>query len=393
MHAATGRGTVLKTLRGIWLLGAMTTLFCAVPASAQFVPVDPDIPVVLLKDISNGQILYAREAERRFMPASVTKTMTAFTAFELIKEGKIRPSSHYLITPELQEAWYANGSNMFLRAGDRPTIGELILGATTVSGNDASVALAMASVGSLEGWIDLMNANARELGMRNTYFGSANGLPDEGRTFTSAQDLSLLAEALVTRHPDLYRRYFGHRTLTWSGITQQNHDPVTGRVRGGDGIKTGFTNEAGNTVLGSAERDGRRLVVVLAGAPNAQKRDQAARALLEWGFAEFTLRKLAEQGSAIGEAKVQNGAATKVPLRAGRVVGFALPEGASGAVSTTIRYHGPVSAPIAEGDHIADLRIEVEGQPPFDIPLVAAKNVAEAGFLMRIFNGLLGFVS
>jgi D-alanyl-D-alanine carboxypeptidase (penicillin-binding protein 5/6) len=381
----------LKTLRGIWLLGTLAALCCAAPASPQYAPVDPGIPVVLLKDISNGQILYAREAERRFMPASVTKTMTAFTAFELIKEGKIRPSANYVITPELQKEWYANGSNMFLRAGDRPTIGELILGATTVSGNDASVALAMASVGSLESWIDLMNANARKLGMRNTHFGSANGLPDEGRTFTSAQDLSLLAEALVMRHPDLYRRYFGHRTFTWNGITQQNHDPVTGRVHGGDGIKTGFTNEAGNTVVGSAERDGRRLIVVLAGAPDARRRDKSARDLLEWGFSEFTMRVLAEQGSAIGEAKVQNGAATKVPLRAGRVIGFALPEGAAGAVSTSIRYHGPVSAPIAEGDHIADLRVEIDGQPPFDIPLVAAENVAEAGFLMRIFNGFLGF--
>jgi D-alanyl-D-alanine carboxypeptidase (penicillin-binding protein 5/6) len=378
----------LKRLASIWTVGVLAALCFAVPANPAPAPADPTIPVVLLKDISNGQTLYAREAERRFVPASVVKSMTAFTAFELIKEGRISPSTPYLITTELQEDWYANGSNMFLRAGDRPTIGELILGATTVSGNDASVALAMASFGSLEGWIELMNAHARELGMRDTHFGSANGLPDEGRTFTSAQDLATLAEALVTRHPDLYRRYFGHSTLTWNGITQRNHDPISGRVRGADGIKTGFTNEAGNTFLGSAERDGRRLVIVLAGASNARVRDRAARDLLEWGFSDFTQRVLAKQGGEIGYAKVQDGAVLKVPLHAARDVTLAVPQGYRDAVSATIRYQGPVAAPIAEGEHIADLRIEIEGQPSFDIPLEATDNVAKAGLLQRVRNGL-----
>jgi len=381
----------LNRLRSIWSAAVLAVLCCAVPANPAPAPVDPAIPVVLLKDISNGQILFAREAERRFVPASVVKTMTAYTAFELVKEGRIRPSTPYLITPDLQDNWYANGSNMFLRSGDRPTIGELILGATTVSGNDASVALAMASVGSLDDWIDLMNANARDLGMRNTHFGSVNGLPDEGRTFTSAQDLALLAEALVTRHPDLYRRYFGHRTLTWNGITQRNHDPITGRVRGADGIKTGFTNEAGNTFLGSAERDGRRLVVVLAGASDARVRDRTARDLLVWGFSDFILQVLAAQGSEVGHAKVQNGVVLKVPLRASEDVTIGVASGSSDEVSTTIRYHGPIAAPIAEGQHIADLRIEIAGQPPFDVPLEAAESVAEAGLLQRIRNGFLGF--
>lgn len=362
------------------------------PASPSAAPVPPEIPVALLVDLATGQHLFAREIHRRFMPASVTKVMTAYTAFRLMEQGRVSATTPFLISPQLEAEWSGEGSSMFLKAGERPTFGELLLGATTVSGNDASVALALASTGSVRSWIAAMNRNAADLGMRDTHFGSANGFPDQGRTFTTAHDLSLLGEAVVTRYPAFYRRYFGHRTLTWRGLTQANHDPITGRVPGADGMKTGFTNEAGYTFLGSGERNGRRLVMVIAGAPTSNLRNDTARALLEWGFRNFTTTLLAEQGVTVGEARVQDGSARTVPLRTARPVQISRPVGTRGAVQLAIRYQGPLTAPVHEGDHVAALIITPDGLPPYEVPLEAAASVEQAGFLRRLANGLVGLV-
>jgi D-alanyl-D-alanine carboxypeptidase (penicillin-binding protein 5/6) len=364
------------------------------PAYPSAAPVPPEIPVALLVDLSTGQHLLAREIHRRFMPASVTKVMTAYTAFTIMGEGRVSPGRRFQISQELEDEWSGEGSSMFLKAGQQPTFGELLLGATTVSGNDASVALALASVGSVQNWIAEMNRNAANLGMRDTHFGSANGFPDEGRTFTTAYDLALLGEAVVTRYPGLYRRYFGHRTLTWSGLTQVNHDPITGRVPGADGMKTGFTSEAGYTFIGSGERDGRRLVMVIAGSPTGTIRDDTARALMEWGFSNFTTDLLTERGVAVGDAMVQDGSARTVALRTARPVRISRPIG-SAAVKPqlAIRYQGPLMAPVQEGDQVAVLTVTVDGLPPYEVPLEAAATVEKAGFLQRMVNGIVGFVS
>ena len=150
--------------------------------SSSAAPVAPEIPVVLLVDLSSGQTLFARDADRRFVPASVTKVMTAYTAFRLIEAGKLSPSTRVEVSREVAELWSGEGSSMFLKAGDRVTVGELLLGVTTVSANDASVVLALTAAGSQAEWLELMNANAAELGMRDTHFGTPNGWPDEGRT-------------------------------------------------------------------------------------------------------------------------------------------------------------------------------------------------------------------
>ncbi len=358
----------------------------ALPAPAP-APVPEEIPVGLLVDLSTGQTLFARNENRRFMPASVTKVMTAYTAFKMIDEGELRPEMRFDYPQELEDAWYNEGSNMFLRAGEQPTIGQLLLGITTVSGNDASVALAVAAAGSLEEWLALMNANAEELGMRDTHFGSANGYPDGGQTYTSAQDLAILGRAITTRYPSLYARYFGHRTLRWRDITQANHDPVTGRVEGADGLKTGYTREAGFTFLGSAQREGRRLMMVLAGTPDGRTRDKAARDLLEWGFDNFDREMIVPAETVVGEALVQDGASTTVPLRTPGDVMAAIPAGEDvSGWDLEVVYRGPVQAPIAVGDPIARLRVSLDGELVLDAPLEAAETVPQANPLQRIVN-------
>jgi len=361
--------------------------------SATAPPVPDEIPVALLIDLSSGQTLFAREADRRFVPASVTKVMTAYTAFRLIEQGKITPQTPVTISQEVAELWSGEGSSMFLEAGDRVTVGELLLGVTTVSANDGAVALAMATTGSQEAWLALMNAHAAELGMRDTHFGTPNGWPDEGRTFTSARDLAVLAEALTSRYPELYRRYFGHRGMSYRNIAQTNHDPVTGIVEGADGMKTGFTRQSGYNFLGSAERNGRRLVMVIAAAPTASIRNSTARDLLRWGFEAFESRTILPRDMQVGQVKVQNGASSAVALRTEQAILASVPQDHTHDVRLSIRYRGPIEAPIAEGQRVAFLRVEVPGQLPHDVPLVASEQVERANALQRLRNGLVGLVS
>jgi len=327
------------------------------------------------------------------MPASVTKVMTAYTAFKLIDEGKLSPATPVMVSQEVAEQWSGEGSSLFLKAGDRMTVGELLLGVTTVSANDAAVMLSLAAMGSEDKWLTLMNANAAELGMRDSHFGTPNGYPDEGRTYTSAHDLALLAEALTTRYPGLYHRYFGHRGLSYRNITQANHDPITGIVPGADGIKTGFTREAGYTFVGSAKRGERRLVIVIGGAPSARVRNQTARDLMRWGFERFRSEEILPGKTMVGHARVQNGARGEVRLETGGEVLASLPPDGGERVSYSIRYRGPIEAPIAKSQQVAWLHVTIPGQQPHDVPLLAAEAVPEANPFQRLVNGIVGLVT
>lgn len=388
--------TFVKAALAVLTLGAAPA---AVPQSSEkappqiAAPVDPVIPVALLVDLSSGQTLFSREPDRRFVPASVTKVMTAYTAFRLIEQGKLSPETPVTISREVAELWSGEGSSMFLEAGDQVTVGELILGVTTVSANDGAVALSLAAMGSQEAWLEQMNRNAAELGMENTHFGTPNGWPDEGRTYTSARDLAILAEALTTRYPGLYRRYFGHRGMRYRQIAQDNHDPITGVIAGADGIKTGYTRQAGYTFLGSAQRGSRRLVLVIAGAPTAEIRNKASRDLVTWGFEAFDSKVVLPAETLVGEAQVQDGARRRVPLRTDGEVLASMNRGETARVKLSVRYRGPIRAPIAQGQQVAFLRVDVEGQVPHDIPLVAAEAVPRANVLVRLWNGVTGLLT
>jgi len=387
----------LLAVAALALIGAVPATPADTPAkpeiSANAAPASPEIPVILLVDLSTGQTLFSREPQRRFMPASVTKVMTAYTAFKLIDEGKLSPATPVMISKEVADQWSGEGSSLFLKEGDRMTVGELLLGVTTVSANDAAVMLSIAATGSEDDWLDLMNANAAELGMRDSHFGSPNGYPDEGRTYTSAHDLAVLAEALTTRYPGLYHRYFGHRGLSYRNITQANHDPITGIVPGADGIKTGFTREAGYTFVGSAKRGDRRLVIVIGGAPSARVRNQTARDLMRWGFEAFDSRAILPGELLVGHARVQNGSQGEVGLETADEVLASVPPGGARSVAYSIHYRGPVEAPIAKGEQVAWLHVTVPGQQPHDVPLVAAEAVPEANAFQRLVNGVVGLLT
>lgn len=364
-----------------------------VPADPRIVPPEmAPVPIALLVDLGSGQTLYAKEPDRRFVPASITKVMTLYVAFELIARGQLNPNAVTRMSEEAYKKWHAVGSTMFLDRQHDVTIHELLLGIANVSANDGCVVLGEAAAGSVPNWIALMNAEARRLGMKDSHFGTPNGWMDNGQTYVSARDLATLASAMLTRHPALYHQYIGHETFSWNGITQHNHDPILGKVEGADGIKTGFTNQAGYGFLGSAERGGRRLVMVVAGVDRHQDRARAAAALIDWGFAAFDSRPLFAAGATVGTARVQEGEAASVPLVAPANYATTMPKGQAGPVRLRVVYDGPLVAPVRKGALVGSLEIRVGNGAPSRVPLAAGADIARAGLFARLLNGLRGLI-
>ena len=256
-------------------------------------PYVTEAPIVMLKDLDSGRILFSRGADKRFAPASMAKVMTAYVILDLIEKGKLARDKLITVEDATWKKWSARrgGSTMFLRAGEKVSVDDLLKGLITVSGNDAASALAVGIDGSEDVFVKRMNAMAAEMGMASSRFGTASGWPDGGVTKVSAGDLILLASRLIRDHPDAYARYFSipkfQHGISPDGqpIIQANRNPILGRFAGADGLKTGHTSEAGYCFLGSAKRDGRRLIMVVAGLSSAKARREEAERLMNWGFA------------------------------------------------------------------------------------------------------------
>lgn len=389
----------MRILRKVCSASVAASLFLTSAAAAQDSepsyepPSKEDAPIALLVDMTSGQTLFARNAERRFAPASITKVMTAYVAFDMLLNGELKRNQVMRVRPDTFQEWSRKGSTMYLAHDAQPTVDQLLHGITTISANDGSVVLAEGAAGSLDKWLVRMNRTAARLGMENSHFGTPNGWPDEGRTYTTARDLATLAEALIRRFPFSYNHFFGNPSYTYEGITQYNHDPISGEVPGADGLKTGFTNQAGYGFLGSAERYGRRLILVVGTADRPRERNRAAVDLLEWGFGKFQLRKAFKAGEAVGYAQVQGGDRAVVPLAADRAVAVTFPQGDRPEVTMRIIYDGPLSAPIAEGEPVARLVVQVEGFEAQQYTLRAGEGVAQAGSLRRALNGIVSWLT
>jgi D-alanyl-D-alanine carboxypeptidase (penicillin-binding protein 5/6) len=374
---------------------AIAVLTTAAPAKAP--QYDTVAPIAYLIDLSSGAVLLAKNADQRMPPASMAKMMTTEVAFELIDRGQLPLSKACTVRPETWKAWHGPqaGSTMFLSVNEQVSVENLLHGIVTLSGNDASVVLAECIAGTEQAFAEQMNALAHKLGLNNSRFGNSNGWPDEGRTFVTARDLATLARASVERHPKLYKQFYGQPSFTWgktlgSGqdITQANRNPILGKIPGADGLKTGHTDEAGYGFTGSAEQNGRRLVMVIAGLPSWNDRVSESARLMSWGFNAWTAKPLYQAGAKVGTARVQLGDDSEVDLVAPRNLAVTLPAGlASGQTRLKIRYQGPIQAPIAKGQHVADLVVTTADTPPQVVPLVAGEEIDRAGFFGRIWLG------
>ena len=374
---------------------ALVTLGTAAAAKAP--PFETPAPVAFLIDLSSGAVLLSKDADRRMPPASMAKMMTTEVAFELIDKGQLPLTKTCTVRPETWQKWHGPqaGSTMFLSVNEQVSVENLLHGIVTLSGNDASVVLAECIAGTEEAFAGQMNALAKQLGLTNSQFGNSNGWPDEGRTFVTARDLATLARASVERHPKLYKQFYGQPSFTWgktlgsgADITQGNRNPILGKIAGADGLKTGHTEEAGYGFTGSAEQNGRRLVMVVAGLDSFNQRISESVRLMEWGFNAWTAKPLFKAGAEVGKAKVQLGSETEIALLAPRDLSVTLPAGLGSQTTTKIRYAGPVKAPIAKGQHIADLIVVSPDTGEQVMPLVAAEAVDEAGFFGRLWTGL-----
>jgi len=384
------------TARRIRLAVVAIAAVSTMPSVASSRAPPPEIsamPVALLVDLGSGQTLYQRNANMRFLPASMTKVMTAYVAFEEMRRGSLRRDQRFGVREETARERNGKGTSMYLEQGEQVSVDSLIHGIMTASANDASIVLAEGYAGSTKGWAFLMNDAASRLGMTGSRFATANGWPDEGRTFVTARDLVRLGSAMIRDFPRDYARYSGRKSFKWNDRMLFSRDPVTGVIEGADGIKTGFTQEAGYNFLGSAERDGRRLVMVVGGARSEAQRASASRALLEWGFAEWRARPLFAAGATISHARVQGGDAGKVALISRFPVHATLQSGAEQQIRLRIVYRGPVPAPIVKGQRIAELEVRVGDLPPGRIPLVAEEAVGKGGTMDRLVNGFKNLFS
>jgi D-alanyl-D-alanine carboxypeptidase (penicillin-binding protein 5/6) len=371
----------------------------ALPATAAAPPFQTTAPVAYMKDLSSGAVLYAKDADRRIPPASMAKMMTTHLAFHLIKQGKLKLNQMCQVRPETWRQWHGPqaGSTMFLSPGEQVSVENLLHGIVTLSGNDASVVLAECIAGTEPAFAAQMTAEAKRLGMNNSNFGNSNGWPDEGVTYTTARDLTRLAEATIQETPDLYKAFYQKESFTWGKtlgggqpITQGNRNPLLGRVAGADGLKTGHTAEAGYGFTGSAEQNGRRLIMVVAGLGSFNDRIQESVKFMDWGFRSWQAQPLFDQGEKVANAKVQLGSEDEVGLVAPRELAVTLPAGlvSGGNMRVKVVYDGPLKAPIKKGQHVANLVIQTGDTAPQTMPLIAANDVDEAGFFGRFWTGL-----
>jgi len=383
---------IRKSLYMLVSIGAL-----AIPAEAAAPPFETPATVAYMVDLSSGAVLYAKDSDRRIPPASMAKMMATHVAFDLIRRRELDPDKICTVRPETWQRWHggAAGSTMFLSPGEQVSVQNLLRGIVTLSGNDATVVLAECISGTEPAFVALMNRQSQAMGLANSHWGNPVGWPDNGITYTSARDLATLAAATIRDYPDLYRQYYGLRDFTWGRtlganqpITQANRNPLLGRVAGADGLKTGHTDEAGFGFTGSAEQNGRRIVMVVAGLSSFNQRIEESVRFMQWGFNAWQSRPLLRQGQRIGQARVQLGGASSVGLVAPRNLAVTYPAGMGQNLRARIVYSGPVRAPIARGQHIADLVVTTADMPPQTMPLVAEAEVGEAGLFGRIWNGL-----
>lgn len=378
-------------------LFALALPLLAGSAAASAPSYDSAAPIAYMEDLSSGRILYARDADRRMPPASMAKMMTVYVAFKLIKEGRLKPDQTFNVRPDTWKKWNNQGSSMFLEVNSNVSIDNLLKGIVTLSGNDACVVLAEGIAGTEQSFTELMNAEAKRIGLTNSHFGTSNGWPDNGVTYVTARDLAHLAAATIRDFPDLYKRYYSLPSFTWGNrigggeISQDNRDPLLGKVDGADGLKTGHTDEAKYGFTGSAIQNGRRLVMVVAGIDTFNGRISESVRFMDWGFKAWRSQPLYKSGAKVATAQVQGSWTRQVDLVAPQNLAVTIPNTIASQVKAKVVYDGPLQAPIAKGQIVAHLVVDAGDGTPQSLPLAANEAVSEGGFFARLWTGFLSF--
>jgi serine-type D-Ala-D-Ala carboxypeptidase (penicillin-binding protein 5/6) len=338
----------------------------------------------MLGDLSSGQILAAQKADERFEPASLTKLMTAYVVFAALRDRKLSLDQQINVSPK---AWKAPGSRMFIEPRRPVTTDELIRGMVVQSGNDACIALAEAVAGSEESFVQLMNREAARIGMKNTKFMNASGLPD-AQHYSTAQDLYLLAAAMIRDFPNEYTQYYSQKEYRYNNITQPNRNRLLWMDPSVDGVKTGHTEAAGYCLIASSRRGGRRLVSVLLGSTSEATRAQESLKILNWGYQFFDSVKVYAGGTPVKTLEVWKGAARNVKVGVGDDLFVTVPKGEADKLKAELVSQQPLVAPLTKGQRVGVLRVSHDGKAYGEYPLIALEPVAQAGFFGRTWDTL-----
>jgi D-alanyl-D-alanine carboxypeptidase (penicillin-binding protein 5/6) len=330
----------------------------------------------ILIDARTGKSLYEKNADEPIYPASMSKIMTQIMVFERLADKTLSLDQEVMVS---KNAWKRGGarsgsSTMYLEPESRVKIGDLIQGAIIQSANDACIALAESIAGSEEAFADLMTARAREMGLKYATFKNATGLFDKDHKIT-VRELALLAEYIIRKFPNYYP-YYRQKSFTWNKITQPNRNPLLTDYPGADGVKTGFIKESGYGLVGSAIRNKRRLIMVIAGLSSGDERREEAQKLLDWGFRQFKPYVAFNAGETIGQVRVWGGSVGSATLVARDEVRIALSEEESRLVKVELSYKGPLIAPVKKNTEIGKLRFLIEGRPIAEQSVVTGQDIA-----------------
>jgi D-alanyl-D-alanine carboxypeptidase (penicillin-binding protein 5/6) len=350
-------------------------------------------PYAILMDADSHTVLFEKGADELTSPASTVKIMTAELVFRELKEGRINLDTKFSVS---EHAWRtggagAGGSSMFAQLNSQIRVEDLIRGLVVQSGNDAAIVFAEALAGSESAFGDMMTKRARELGMEKSNFRNPWGRFDPNQKVTP-REMAMLADHVIRTYPEFYR-YFGEKEFTWNKIRQANRNPLLFMELGADGLKTGFIEDSGYGLVGSAVQNGQRLIVVISGCKTAKERGEEARKILQWGFRAFEPKTIFVAGEAVGSAKVYGGERGEVPLLASGPVKILMPRGSGEKLSGRIVYNGPLIAPVAEGVEIGRLKISRGQTLALDLPVTTGDSVAVGSLPHRALDAGLEYAT
>ncbi len=368
-----------------YLITALSLLLSTV-AVADDIPPPPTLAAkaFMLRDYNSGVTLAQQNANERIEPASLTKLMTAYLSFKALKNGHLQLTQ---TLPVSVKAWKIEGSKMFIEPNKPVTVDELLHGMIIQSGNDACITLAEGIASSEEIFVDMMNKEAARLGMKNTHFMNATGLPDPNH-YTTAYDLSLLAMALIHDFPDQYKRLYAIKEYTYNKITQPNRNLLLWRDPYVDGMKTGHTESAGFCLIASAKRGDSRLISVVLGTPSETARAVESQKLLNYGFQFYDSRLVYKQGQTISTLKVWKGADNTLAATVPEDLYVTLPKGQAARIKANVVSKQPLIAPVAAGQEIGVIKFSLDGKPLMERKLVAAKEMPVAGIFGRLWDSV-----
>jgi len=350
--------------------------------------IDTEAKHALVLEADTGQVLLDKGSEERIPPASMSKVMTAYMVFDYLKQGRAKLDDEL---PVSENAWRTQGSKMFVPLGSRIKIDDLLRGMIIQSGNDACIVLAEGLAGSTGAFVEQMNQKAKEIGLKDSHFANVDGLPDPDHYMT-ARDLATLALRTIQDFPDFYH-YYGEKEFRFHtvaanykeiDINQGNRNPLLYKDLGADGLKTGHTDEAGYSLLGSAKRGDRRVIVVLSGLPSMKARAQESERLIDWAFREFNNYQLFAAGDKVDDAEVWLGSEAKVPITVDKDLVVTLPRKSRKDMKVTVAYDKPVPAPVKKGEPIGKVVVTASDIAPAEAALIAGANVDRMGPVGRV---------